>query len=77
MENQAIARAIRLGQGKEVEVTRYVIKNSIEEVRCSALSLVPSRPRRPISAWRPYPRCLKLTARPGNAIAAEVEAEDR
>ncbi|KAL4414676.1 SNF2 family domain-containing protein [Colletotrichum abscissum] len=31
VENQAIARAIRFGQGKTVLVTRYVIKNTVEE----------------------------------------------
>ncbi|KAK1634848.1 SNF2 family domain-containing protein [Colletotrichum phormii] len=31
VENQAIARAIRFGQGKKVLVTRYVIKNTVEE----------------------------------------------
>ncbi|KAI8213049.1 SNF2 family domain-containing protein [Colletotrichum sp. SAR 10_76] len=30
VENQAIARAIRLGQGKKVLVTRYVIKDTVE-----------------------------------------------
>ncbi|KAF0328442.1 DNA repair and recombination protein rad5c [Colletotrichum asianum] len=30
VENQAIARAIRLGQGKKVLVTRYVIKETVE-----------------------------------------------
>ncbi|KAL9094080.1 MAG: hypothetical protein Q9165_003750, partial [Trypethelium subeluteriae] len=33
VENQAIARALRLGQGQQVLVTRYVIKNTIEQVR--------------------------------------------
>ena len=32
VENQAIARAIRLGQGRQVLVTRYVMVDSIEEV---------------------------------------------
>ncbi|KAF2230719.1 hypothetical protein EV356DRAFT_453359 [Viridothelium virens] len=31
IENQAIARALRLGQGQQVLVTRYVIKNTIEQ----------------------------------------------
>lgn len=31
VESQAIARAIRLGQENEVYVTRYVIKNTVEE----------------------------------------------
>ncbi|KAH8889022.1 hypothetical protein GQ53DRAFT_843116 [Thozetella sp. PMI_491] len=31
VENQAIARAIRLGQDNEVQVTRYVIKDTVEE----------------------------------------------
>ncbi|RYP37143.1 hypothetical protein DL767_003097 [Monosporascus sp. MG133] len=31
VENQAIARAIRLGQHNEVHVTRYVIKDTVEE----------------------------------------------
>lgn len=32
MESQAIARAIRLGQEKNVQVTRYMIKDTVEEV---------------------------------------------
>lgn len=32
MEDQAIARAIRLGQEQQVMVIRYCVKNSIEEV---------------------------------------------
>lgn len=32
VENQAIARAIRLGQGQKVLVTRYVIKETVEVV---------------------------------------------
>ncbi|KAJ0336585.1 hypothetical protein COL922a_007794 [Colletotrichum nupharicola] len=30
VENQAIARAIRFGQGQKVLVTRYVIKDTVE-----------------------------------------------
>ena len=33
VENQAIARALRLGQEKEVEVNRYVVKRTVEQVR--------------------------------------------
>ncbi len=32
VEEQAIARAIRMGQKRSVTVVRYVVKNSIEEV---------------------------------------------
>lgn len=32
VENQAISRAIRIGQTENVLVTRYVIKGTIEEV---------------------------------------------
>ena len=32
IESQAISRAVRLGQEKQVLVTRYRIKDSIEEV---------------------------------------------
>ena len=35
VESQAIARAIRLGQENEVQVTRYIIKDTVEEVGCS------------------------------------------
>jgi SNF2 family DNA or RNA helicase len=31
-EQQAIGRALRLGQTKKVVVTRYIIKGTIEEV---------------------------------------------
>ena len=39
VESQAIARAIRLGQENEVHVTRYVVRDTVEEV-CSFSSLV-------------------------------------
>ena len=32
MENQAIARALRLGQKRPVLVTRYVVESSVEQV---------------------------------------------
>ncbi|RDW57005.1 hypothetical protein BP6252_13923 [Coleophoma cylindrospora] len=32
VENQAISRAIRLGQVESVQVTRYIIKNTVEQV---------------------------------------------
>ena len=32
VEEQAIARALRMGQKRSVTVVRYVVKNSIEEV---------------------------------------------
>ena len=35
VESQAIARAIRLGQEQQVLVTRYRVKDSIEEVSYS------------------------------------------
>ena len=38
VESQAIARAIRLGQENDVYVTRYVVKDTVEEV-CSAVTL--------------------------------------
>ena len=31
MENQAIGRAVRLGQDKEVVIKRFIMKNTIEE----------------------------------------------
>lgn len=42
VERQAIGRVIRLGQEKEVQIVRFIMKTrySIEEVRCSlSLSL--------------------------------------
>lgn len=33
VEEQAIARAVRMGQKRIVAVIRYVVKNSVEEVR--------------------------------------------
>lgn len=33
VEEQAIARALRMGQTKSVKVFRYIIKNTVEEVR--------------------------------------------
>ncbi|PVI07635.1 hypothetical protein DM02DRAFT_512455, partial [Periconia macrospinosa] len=35
VENQAIARALRLGQEQQVEVNRYVVKGTVEQVRNS------------------------------------------
>jgi hypothetical protein len=32
VENQAIARALRLGQEKAVQVTRYVVNGTVEQV---------------------------------------------
>jgi hypothetical protein len=32
VENQAIARALRLGQEQAVQVTRYVVKKTVEQV---------------------------------------------
>jgi hypothetical protein len=32
VENMAISRAIRLGQADSVQVTRYIIKNTVEQV---------------------------------------------
>jgi SWI/SNF-related matrix-associated actin-dependent regulator of chromatin subfamily A3 len=35
VENQAIARALRLGQEQSVQVTRYVVNKTIEQVHLS------------------------------------------
>ena len=32
VENQAVSRAIRLGQAESVQVTRYIMKNTVEQV---------------------------------------------
>lgn len=32
VEEQAIARAVRMGQTREVTIIRYVVRNSVEEV---------------------------------------------
>jgi SWI/SNF-related matrix-associated actin-dependent regulator of chromatin subfamily A3 len=32
VENQAIARALRLGQAQAVQVTRYVVNRTVEQV---------------------------------------------
>jgi SWI/SNF-related matrix-associated actin-dependent regulator of chromatin subfamily A3 len=32
VENQAVSRAIRLGQESSVQVTRYIMKNTVEQV---------------------------------------------
>lgn len=34
VEYQAIARAIRFGQKSEVQVMRYIIRHTVEEVCC-------------------------------------------
>jgi SNF2 family DNA or RNA helicase len=33
VEEQAVARALRMGQTKEVKIFRYVMKGTVEEVR--------------------------------------------
>lgn len=33
VEDQAIARALRMGQQREVMIFRYVLKNTVEQVR--------------------------------------------
>lgn len=33
VEEQAIARAVRMGQKREVTIVRYVVKGSVEKVR--------------------------------------------
>lgn len=38
VENQAIARALRLGQAQAVQVTRYVISGTVEQVSCAHIS---------------------------------------
>jgi hypothetical protein len=35
VESQAIGRVNRLGQTRNVRVVRYVMKGTVEEVRCS------------------------------------------
>ena len=40
-EEQAIDRVHRMGQGREVVATRYIVKDSIEEVEDSLL--IPSK----------------------------------
>ena len=32
VENQAIGRVLRIGQGRDVKVVRYLVKGTIEEV---------------------------------------------
>ena len=32
VESQAIGRAVRLGQGRQVTIIRYIMKNTVEEV---------------------------------------------
>lgn len=33
VENQAIGRVLRMGQGRSVKVIRFIVKGTIEEVR--------------------------------------------
>lgn len=40
VENQAISRAIRIGQREHVLVTRYIIKGTVEEVRLMIVDLL-------------------------------------
>lgn len=41
IEAQAIGRVFRLGQEKNVVITRYIVRNTIEEVRDPSLPLRP------------------------------------
>src|SRR5579871_1286105 len=34
VERQAIGRTVRLGQQKQVVVVRYIVRNTVEEVKC-------------------------------------------
>jgi SWI/SNF-related matrix-associated actin-dependent regulator of chromatin subfamily A3 len=47
VENQAVARALRLGQEQAVLVTRYVVDQSIELVRFQSLNVVLSHTNTP------------------------------
>lgn len=73
MEIQAIARAIRLGQDKDkdVEVFRYIIKDTVEGVSLCAFLLTKIQPltqrnslleinRRVKSAWREWGSSSRL-----------------
>ena len=40
VEEQAIARVLRLGQRREVRVVRYIMRSTIEEVRLSIYQIV-------------------------------------
>jgi hypothetical protein len=40
VESQAIGRALRLGQEKEVTIIRYIITNTVEEVTFSGKSVL-------------------------------------
>lgn len=33
VESQAVARVLRIGQRRDVKVTRYIVKGTVEEVR--------------------------------------------
>ena len=44
MEDQAIGRAVRLGQKRQVTIIRYIMKNTVEEV-----SMTQSNP--PVMDW--------------------------
>jgi hypothetical protein len=39
VENQAIARVLRLGQTRNVRVVRYIMKGTVEEVGSTSLQL--------------------------------------
>ena len=59
VENQAVARALRLGQKQIVQVTRYVVKGTIEEV--GRLH------------WLPYYGLRKVLICAGNALDSRQE----
>jgi SNF2 family DNA or RNA helicase len=53
VESQAIGRVMRIGQQKQVYVTRYIVKNSIEEVCVSSIAFPDSLfPRHAPSDWQ-------------------------
>jgi hypothetical protein len=43
VENQAIARVLRLGQTRNVRVVRYIMKGTVEEVGSPSLQLCEDR----------------------------------
>jgi hypothetical protein len=67
VENQAIARAIRLRQSEKVVVTRYIMKDTVEQVSHSLL----------FSEMVNSPSCGPLTLNLGDAISTVQETPGR
>lgn len=71
VEEQAIARVLRLGQKKNVWVIRYIMRSTIEEVRLSIHEIVSGPEKADLLVGHAYPTRAKIgtcTSRMGSRV---------